>query len=806
MLRTLFILFLFTFPLSLFSQYSVEGKVTDGKEPLAFVNIGIAGTNTTTSSDIDGKFRLTSSEPILGVIFTYVGYESYKYSTEGNNDHVVIKMKKAAYDLNIVTVKPGENPAHRIIKLASKNRDQNNPEKVESYTCSTYSKTYWDLVYNEDEIKSKSDSAKIDSLKSQLRLFSENSHLLMMETVTERKFLYPENLNEKVVATKVSGFKDPSFTTTATDLQPFQFYDDYFKILGKDFLNPLTSGSTVKYYFQLEDTLFQGKDSVYIISFRPLKGKNFTALEGILYINTNGYAVQNVIAEPYEKTLVDIKIQQQYKLVDGVHWFPEQLNYELHYKKYPTKYYGMKLIGKSYIKDVRFDNDLRKRDFNFESMTLEPGATRKDDSYWNQHRADTLDAREKKTYRVIDSLGRKTHFDRVQRLFEALTTLQIPFGPLSLDVNRVLGFNDYEVARGGVGLHTNDRFSPMGNFGGYIAYGYADSITKYGFDCKIYLKKGSKEHWFRWSYSKDLAEPGKTQYFYPWLNFKRNQMTYRMDYVEQFDGTLHFRTFKWLTADLSWNESSRIPKYDYIYLPDRSDQTKTSIDFKSTELRLKGRYAYKEKLIQSFGQLLSDGSKYPVVYFGIVQAVRTPATGYYDYTKASVGIEKDVLVKNLGRTHLLLEGGWMKGDAPYPYLFNGNGSSIKKDSYLYIENTFQTMGLYEFLSDRYANIFFSHNFGSLLFKRPKFQPQLEIFSSAGWGSLAHPEQHTNLDFKTMEKGFYESGMMINNIVRVNYYNVVYLGFGGGAFMRYGPYADPHTEKNMAYKLSLVLTF
>ena len=116
------------------------------------------------------------------------------------------------------------------------------------------------------------------------------------------------------------------------------------------------------------------------------------------------------------------------------------------------------------------------------------------------------------------------------------------------------------------------------------------------------------------------------------------------------------------------------------------------------------------------------------------------------------------------------------------------------------------MGLYEFVSDKYVNLFFSHNFGSLLFKRPKFKPQFVIFTNAGIGSLENRVQHSHLGFKTMEKGFYESGLLINKVVRVNYYNIVYLGLGGGAFMRYGAYAETKVEKNVVYKLSLVLTF
>ncbi len=807
MLRSILTLLLVIIFFQLSAQFTVEGKVLDasGKQPLAFVNITIVGSQQTTSSDIDGKFQLTSVEPILGILFTYVGYESYKYTLDDEKE-IIVKLQKKTFDLSTITIRPRENPAHRIIKLASKNRDKNNPDKIQSYTCNTYSKTYWDLVYNNMEVKDKKDSLKADSLKSRLRLFSENSHLLMMESVSERKYLFPGNLNEKIIAAKVSGFKDPSFSSSANDIQPFSFYEDHFRILGKDYLNPIAGGSTTKYFFTIEDTLFHGKDSVYIISYRPLKGKNFEALEGVLYINTNGYAIQNVIATPFEKGLVEVKIQQQYKLIDNKQWFPEQLNYELHYKKYPTKFMGMKLIGKSYITDVNLDTKLKKKDFGYETIVIAADATRKDLDFWKSHRIDTLDNREKKTYRVIDSLGKKQHFDRVLKVFEGLTTLQIPVSFVSIDLNKIIGINEYEIVRAGIGLHTNHNLSKWFTAGGYIGYGYSDSITKYGYDLKFYLKKNSKDVYLKYLYSKDLAEPGRAQYFYTKYNFNRSQMTYRMDYQEQKEVSLNFRAFNYLTANIAFNESFRVPKYNYLFLPNRDDPTETSIGFKSTELRMKGRFAYKEKFIQSFGQMLSDGTDFPVIYFAYTKGLKlnSPAAKY-DYNKFSLGIEKTFLIKNVGRSKILVEGGYLSGNVPYSFLFNGNGS-YTEGSFLYVENTFQTMGLYEFLSDKYLNLFFSHNFGSLLFKRPKFQPQFVIFTNAGIGSMNHPEQHANLDFKTMEKGFFESGLLINNIVRVNYYNIVYLGLGGGAFIRYGPYAEVKTEDNLAYKLSLVLTF
>lgn len=788
------------------SQQIVEGRIIDAqnKEPLAFVNIFSTDGKALTSTNIDGKFKLTLDPTITQLKITYVGYHDLNYSIS-NKSFQEIQLQRKSYELSSIEILPGENPAHRIIKQATLNRDKNNPEKVRSYTCTTYSKTYWDLVYNTEEIKTKSDSTKNDSLKSRLRIFSENSHLLMMESVSERKFLSPDLINEKVIATKVSGFKEPSFSTSATDLQPFSFYDDHFSILGKNYLNPITKGSTTKYFFNIEDTLFQQSDTVYIISYKPRKGKNFDGLEGVLYINTNGYAIQNVIASPFDKGLVDIKIQQQYKFIDNKQWFPEQLNYELHYKKYPTKFMGMKLVGKSFISNIQLDPELRKKDFELETVSMSLDAHKKEETFWTEHRVDTLDQKEKKTYHIIDSIGKKQNFDRTLKIFEALTTLQLPVSIISIDLNKIIGLNEYEIVRGGIGLHTNDKLSKWFSVGGYMGYGYADSVVKYGADLKLNYKPGKKDFFVRYSYLKDLIEPAKTNFFYPRTSINRNTMTYRMDYIEQHELSINFRTFKYLTSNAAISYSSRKPNYDYLFYPDNNDSTEVSTHFKSTEFKIKGRYAYKEKLVQALGQLLSDGSDYPVVYFAYIKGFKVPGRSFYDYHKLSLGIEKSFLIKNLGKTKFLLEGAYLKGEVPYSFLFNGNGSSTN-GGYLFVENTFQTMGLYEFVSDQYVNLFFSHNFGSLLFKRPKFQPQLMLLTHIGYGSLSQKEKHKNIGAQTMEKGFFESGLFINNILRVNYYNIVYLGLGGGAFMRYGSYALSKQEDNWAYKLSLTITF
>jgi hypothetical protein len=156
----------------------------------------------------------------------------------------------------------------------------------------------------------------------------------------------------------------------------------------------------------------------------------------------------------------------------------------------------------------------------------------------------------------------------------------------------------------------------------------------------------------------------------------------------------------------------------------------------------------------------------------------------------------------LGQSDFRFAGGYINKSLPYSLLFTGEGS---KSNYPFlINNTFQTMKPYEFLSDRYVNIFFSHNFGSLLFERPKFKPKFIIIQNTGWGTLRNASDHS-IDFKEKNKVFLESGLLINNIIRFKIFNVYHVGFGGGSFYRYGYYSNDKVFDNMALKLSITFT-
>jgi hypothetical protein len=69
------------------------------------------------------------------------------------------------------------------------------------------------------------------------------------------------------------------------------------------------------------------------------------------------------------------------------------------------------------------------------------------------------------------------------------------------------------------------------------------------------------------------------------------------------------------------------------------------------------------------------------------------------------------------------------------------------------------------------------------------------------GSLEHPDVIFNIPVNTIDRGYFESGLRLLNLVKSGYTT-----FGLGAFYRYGAYSKPTTLENLAVKLVIGFKF
>lgn len=798
-------------PVAIHAQPVISGRVLDSVtgNPLAFVNIRSAEGGYIATTDIDGNFNVKVIKPIQSLVLNYVGYYPKTFGLEKETIHLQILMLRQNIELSGVEIYPQANPAHEIILKAIANKPLNDPENIPSFKYKTYNKVTaeWYLDKTKYNISDGNDyKLKNDSTYLRLKSKAEESHIMIMESVTERIFLNGQS-QETVMGSRVSGFTDPNFTTLATDIQPFSFYGDFISLSltdVKDYINPLSNGSIERYNFQLQDTLFVNADSVFVISFSPRKDKNFNALKGLLYINSNRYAIQNVIAQPAEEGLWTIRIQQMYVFTAGKYWFPEQLNYDWILPNYPSEKVGVQLHGISYINDVDFNPGNKNSDFGPGNLIFEKGAGKHDEDYWKQQRPDSLTAIETRTYVKIDSIGKKTNFTYIARLADKILKAYIPLSVFDIALENLFNYNNIEGIRVGWGMYTNEKIARWFSIGGYTGYGFWDHRWKYGGKLNFTL---SKKHEIKLgaSYSKDLETPGMTQlpgYFnYSYWN---NYLVDNIDFVEKYAGSFSLRTFKYLQLELSAAKESRTPQYAYHY-QDKVFGTPDSNAFSFTEIRAGFRFAYREKLIDAFNDRYSLGTKYPVLYMGYIHGFKGLLGGEYDYDKIEFALEKSFNIKYFGKTDINLEAGYLWNRAPYMKLFKGKGS-YSSSFVLYFRNTFQTMRVDEFLSDRYVSLQLRHSFGSYLFHIKKFRPEISLSQGILYGDLSHRTLHSaDVDFKVPDHGFFESGVIFDNLVRLKLLNLAYIKIGFGVFYRYGYYAYNNELKNFSIKFSIKLS-
>lgn len=786
-------------------QYSVNGKVVDEKTgaPLAFVNIVPNNSNRGTSTDIDGKFNIRSSVPFTQLKFTYVGYFTKTFTiNENKTTNLRIVLTQKLEQLKEVAIFAGENPALRIIKNVINNSSLNNPEKQHSFEYTSYNKMIF--TFKTDTMLFHERKLKDTTIKKFKKMFKEQ-HLLIMESVTKRKFQYPDKNYEEVLASKMSGFKDPMFTFIASQIQSFSFYDDNLTILEKNYVNPLSNGSLSKYFFSIEDTLINKNnlDTTFIISYHPKKNTNFDGLKGLLYVNTFNWALENVTATPsnLKDEGLSISIQQKYELIEGKQWFPTQLNTDIVFK-IKTLPFPLVANARGYLKDISLNPVFPKNQFTNVVLDFNDSATVKNNDYWTLHRIDSLSKLDLKTYYVIDSIGAKYHFDKQFELLQTLLENRIPINSLGLDLdlNRILDFNTYENIRLGLGAHTNNKISNFFKIGGYWAWGFGDYAQKYGGDLSLLFNR----KWdlkLNFNYYNDLLESGSVSFYNDKTAFFEGN--YSKLFTKYFDKTesgkisLSFRTARYMQLEIGMEKSFRSPVFDYQFATFKDNVTLFSNQYTTTQLTVGLRYAYKEKMVKIKNHLYPMPTTYPIVWFNYTKGFRDVLKGELAYNKYDLKVRKSFYTNFIGKTTFTLTSGYVDVALPYSFLYVGKAGLT--NAYIDIPNSFNTMRFNEFLSNKYASLYFKHSFGSLLFKYKKFEPELVVLTNILYGTLDAKERQQNITFKTPDKSYFESGILINNLLKLSTYNV-----GFGTYYRYGYYALENQKSNWAFKFTITM--
>lgn len=792
-MRLLFALFfLLTFTANGQSTYFIKDQISE--EAIPFVKV-YPDNHAPFLSDLDGAFQL--QENTVSFKLKYEGYLDTIISVSSLQDSIIY-LRSNVLLVDEMIVVAGENPAHRIMKKAIENRRQNHPLRNDAFRYESYSKFTVDI--DPDALASIPDSTT-DSTLIDMRRFFNQQHLFVLESTTRRTFSPPSNDQEEIIAYKISGFSDPRFSVLANTLQSFSFYDNEFNFLGVPYINPLAYGGINRYLFVLEDSTFQETDTTYTIYYRPRNGKKFNGMEGRLYINTNGYAIEKVTAKPYQDTTgSSITIVQEYEFIDNKKWFPSKLSASIEEMQPAPTIKEMVFIAKAqtYIKKVEIDpENLPKRSNNIALYTAEDAGER-DESEWDSLRQYSLTEKEARTYETIDSIAKAEKLDERLKLLSVLSEMKLPLGNFNLDLARLISYNFYEKYRLGLGLETSKKLMKNIIIGGYFAYGTGDKKWKYGGYSTFHLnrKKGIK---IDLKYQQDVLERGGLHFSDRSLNFS-NTDAYRFLFISSMErqrlGEIAFTTD--IRANMNLRFFGNYQRVDftqgYQFLdPQNSGIAATTIDVAETGIELK--WSIREKYMM-LGNLKVPQSltKFPTLKIKAVRGWKGWFESEVDYYRLNASISQRFRFVGIGELRLRAEAGKTIGDVPLFLTQLGNGTG--KNWLTSVENSFETMAPATFYHTAFVAFYSRFAFKSFKTKAKWNEPKISLNHAFGYGEFARKDLHSTA-FQSMDKGYFEAGVILDGI-----YVSSFMGLGVGVFYNYGAYSNADWKQNIMPKIAI----
>ncbi len=779
--------FLLSFLLSIFNLYligqnSINGIVTDefSKEKLAFVNIVVNENGTLgTTSDIDGNFIINSKEEIKNLTFSFVGYEKKKIDIANGENEINVSLKPQNIELSEIVIDGTKNPANRIIDSVFIYRDSNNTKNLNSY----HYKMYDNMIFTVDTTNLPSN----DELLEEFR----NNDLMVMETVSEQYYEKPNKNKKIILANKVSGMKDSQGVYLLENFQSIGFQEDLVTINNKKYVNPISKGSKNKYIFFLESAYkTEENDSIFTIAFAPYKNTTFNSLRGTMTINSDNWAIQNIKAAPTKQDFYHIDIQQLYEKVDGA-WFPKQINTNLKIVlagAVDANTDGILCgIGKSYLKEIEINKEIDKNIFDISDYCVNDNAGKSDDiiKYYRYEKLN--EERLEATYKYVEDALKEANFN-FDKIFESINSLmenEIPIRFINLNFDDII---DYNIGNGfmlGLGLRTNDKISKYFSLGGFGNYWFKAKEFNYGGNLDINLLslkdmklRFSAEHKFErlgdygFESNTNIFDPSDYKLFYINATSLNNKIgvNYSTYFNRYLKGFVNFEVAD--KTPFNWNESTT--------------HRLSTIDFAL-------RIAFNEKFIKNGNNLRIEGISNPVIWISYQKNLKDIFGSPYNFDKAEFQFKGTKETRYIGATTVTAQLGYISGIAPITDLFNIFGSRYGKLE-LYSTDNFNTMIPDEFFCDRFAALFFSHNFRNLLIDFKKFHPELIVVTNVAFGYLS---EGNNYDLKDLSKGYYESGLIVDSIIKTGISKI-----GLGIFYRYGPYSFDKVTDNFTFKLSI----
>lgn len=766
----------------------IMGTVKDEQtgEPLPFVNIYFLGTTIGATSDFDGKFSLETKAPSDTLVASSMGFErQYKKVNKGQFQEIHFELSSQNLNLPEVVIHAGENPADIILRKIIANKDQNRGGNYKSSQFEVYSKIEIDANNITEKFQNRRILKPFKFIFDHIDTSTVNGKTYLPIFLSETLSDYyvrndPRAEKEVIKAAKVSGIENESILQfLGNTFQQYNFYDNYISFFQKNFVSPISNFGLNHYRYHLVDSTYISDKWCYKIMFKPRRKQELT-FTGHFWVNDTSFAIKSFeikIAEDANLNYVnDLVIIQEFELLEGKYWvvtFDQGIG---DFNIFDNNYSALGSFAK---KTTSYKNFIfnQPRDDKFYSLPtnviVSEKAYEQAEDYWKESRHDSLTKDEKTIYHMVDTLQKLPAFRTWAEIVETVITgyyrkNKFEFGPYA----SLVSFNAIEGVRFRVGGRTTKKFNDQIRLDGHIAYGTLDKRFKYGVGF-LFLPNKNPRRAFGGNYKYEIEQLGNSpnafrdDFFFAAF-FRRNPAD-KLSMTSEYNFYYEHEWFTGFSNKLNFRYKDIMPLGDQVRVYNDSGDLETLEHIPTSEISLETRFAYREKYLMGDFDRISVGTKYPIIGFQYSYGIPDLFGSQYKYHKLQLGIKQWFNVFSLGWSKYIIQTGKIWGTLPFPLLVLHPGN----ETFIFDEYAFNLMNYFEFISDQYVSVYYTHHFDGFFLNHIPLMRKLKWREVGFFRGVIGTMTDKNQDYNelpsishTLEKPYMEAGVGIENIFKI----------------------------------------
>ncbi len=761
--------------------FTFSGQVTNSRSklPVAYATLYFSHSQSGTTADSSGRFKIFSNYRNDTLIVSSVGYVKLITMTNSQNRELNISLEPSDYELSEVKIVAGKNPADFLFKKIVEHKKENSKRALESYSYEAYNKLQFDMIDVSEKFQNKKILRPFSFVFEGLDSAGGHSQLPVFLSETVSDYYYraqPKQEKEIILASKITGAKNQSMAQfTGSMYQEIDVYENIFSLFKTNFTSPLADNGLFCYKYYIIDSAQTENGKSYELKFKPRRPSENT-FAGFFWVDSTSFAITEIEMTLSSKANLNfvksVFIHQRFEKVRSQK-FMLSVNEVTIAINLPNKNFNV-LAQKysSYKNIVVNDNTIHEKFGDKMTVRLEGKVLDKNEAYWETARHTPLTSSEEKTYAMMDSLLNSRAYKNYYSVFNTLGT-----GYLTKSLFEIGPFynfyskNNVEGTRYRFGLRTSNKFSTKLMLYGYGAYGSGDARWKYNAGFIYMLGKSPRQtvsaDFIRdYEYGSDqFNELGSDNVF---ASFFRKDVPRKIVWMQ---GEKFIYEKEWASGfsnKIILQHRMLLPSWNYSFTPQNENEGLTNQPITLSEITYSARYAWQEKFYKGEFLRTSMGSKYPIVEMRYTRALKNVLGGTLSYQKLYVEVNDKINLKFFGRFEYNIAAGKTFGTLPYPALDVAHGN----ETYYWSNSSFNGMNDYEFVTDHYASIMLTQHFGTFPFRYVPLMRKLKwrslVTARMLWGGMSAANISANsgnsIQFPSSVP-YLEAGAGVENIFR-----------------------------------------